>query len=68
MFKHYCTSAIRNIRRNKAFASITILGLSIGIATCLLIMQYVDHELSYDRFHEKAARIYRIKHESYKEG
>ena len=60
MLKNYLKTAWRNIRRNKLFSAINILGLSIGIATCFIIMLYVQDELSYDRFNEKADRIYRI--------
>ena len=60
MFKNYFKTAWRNIRKNKLFSAINILGLSIGIATCFIIMLYVQDELSYDRFNEKADRIYRI--------
>ena len=60
MFKNYFKTAWRNIRKNKLFSTINILGLSIGIATCFIIMLYVQDELSYDRFNDKADRIYRI--------
>ncbi|MBN2237159.1 MAG: ABC transporter permease [Bacteroidales bacterium] len=46
--------------RNKFYSMINIVGLAIGITACILIMLYVQSELSYDRFHEKADRIYRI--------
>ncbi|TAE59845.1 MAG: ABC transporter permease, partial [Bacteroidetes bacterium] len=54
------TLAIRNLLRHKAFSAITLLGLSMGLACCLLIGIYVHHELSYDRFHEKGERIVRV--------
>ena len=60
MFRNYFIAAWRNIRKNKLFSAINILGLSIGIATCFIIMLYVQDELSYDRFNEKADRTYRI--------
>ncbi|HYJ65288.1 MAG TPA: ABC transporter permease [Parafilimonas sp.] len=60
MYKNYFKTAWRNIRKNRLFSFINILGLSIGIATCFIIMLYVQDELSYDRFNEKADRIYRI--------
>ena len=60
MIKNYLKTAIRNIRKNKLFSAINILGLSIGIALCFVIMLYVQDELSFDRFNEKADRIYRI--------
>jgi putative ABC transport system permease protein len=60
MLRNYLTIAWRNLKRHKVFSLINILGLAIGMAACLLILQYVSFELSYDRFHEKADRIYRV--------
>lgn len=60
MFRNYLLVAIRNILRQKGYAIINISGLAIGIMSCLLIMLYVTNELSYDRFHEKGDRIYRL--------
>jgi putative ABC transport system permease protein len=60
MLKNYFKTAWRNIRKNKLFSAINILGLSIGIALCFVIMLYVQDELSYDRFNAKADRTYRI--------
>ena len=51
--------ASRNLLRNKGFTAINIAGLSMGLATCLLIVLYVKDELSYDRYNAKAAHIYR---------
>jgi putative ABC transport system permease protein len=53
-------TAWRNLRKKKIFSLINILGLSIGIALCFIIMQYVQDELSYDKFNTKSGRIYRI--------
>jgi putative ABC transport system permease protein len=60
MLKNYFIIAIRNIRKRKFFASINILGMSIGITTCLLIALYIIDEFSYDRFHANADRIYQV--------
>lgn len=60
MLKNYFTAAIRNLYKNKGFSIINILGLSIGLASFILITLYVYHELSFDRYHDKANRIYRI--------
>lgn len=60
MLRNYLKIALRNLKKNKGFSAINILGLAIGIATCLLITLYVLDELSYDRHHEKADRIYRV--------
>ncbi len=46
--------------RNKFYSTINIVGLAIGITACILIMLYVQNELSYDKFHEKSDRIYRV--------
>ncbi len=60
MLKNYFKIAFRNLLKNKLFSLINILGLAIGIAACLLILQYVRFELSYDDFHTNAPNIYRI--------
>ena len=60
MIKNYLKVALRNLGSRKGFTFINVLGLAIGIASCLLIAAYVFHELSYDRFHEKYDRIYRV--------
>ncbi len=60
MLKNYITVSIRNLRKNKFFSLINVTGLSAGIASCILILLYVQNELSYDSFHENADRIYRI--------
>jgi putative ABC transport system permease protein len=60
MLKNYLKTAWRNIRKNKLFSFINILGLSIGIALCFTIMLYVQDELSYDKFNKNADNIARI--------
>jgi len=60
MFKNYFLVTIRNIRRHKGYSFINIIGLAAGLATCILIMIWVQDELSFDRFHEQAPHIYRI--------
>ena len=60
MFKNYLKVAFRNIWRHKGYSLINILGLSIGMALCLLILLYVQDEMSYDAFHEHAERIVRV--------
>src|ERR1700744_585311 len=60
MIKNYLKTAYRSLLKNKGFTTINVLGLTLGIATCLLIVFYVLDELSYDRFNEKADRIYRV--------
>ncbi len=60
MIKNYLKIAFRNIRRHKGYSFINITGLAIGIACCLLITIWVLDELSYDKFHENAATLYRV--------
>src|SRR5690606_39074689 len=60
MIGNYLTVAYRNLKRNKLFSLINICGLAIGLAACFLIVQYVMFEMSYDRFHPGADRIYRV--------
>jgi putative ABC transport system permease protein len=63
MLKNYLVVALRNLRRQKGYAFITISGLALGLACSLLIALFVRHEASYDRFHERADRIYRLTYE-----
>jgi putative ABC transport system permease protein len=60
MLKNYFKVAVRNILKYKMFSAINILGMTIGITSCLFIVLYVSHELSYDRFHADADRIYQV--------
>jgi putative ABC transport system permease protein len=60
VIKNYIKTAFRNLMKNKGFTFINVFGLTLGLATCLLIVFYVFDELSYDRYNEKAARIYRL--------
>jgi putative ABC transport system permease protein len=63
MLKNYFKTAFRNLRKNPFYTSINIIGLSVGLATCLLIMLYVMDELSYDGYNAKAERIFRVNNE-----
>ena len=60
MIRNYIKIAFRNLVRQKSYAIINLLGLTIGLTSCLLISYYVIDELSYDRYHEKGERIYRV--------
>ncbi len=60
MIQNYLKIALRNLLRNKVYSFINIVGLAVGMATCLLISLYVFDEISYDRFNEKADRICRL--------
>lgn len=63
MFKNYFKVAIRNLLKHKGFSFINILGLSVGLTCCLLIGLYISEELSYDKFHKDADKIYRFTRE-----
>jgi putative ABC transport system permease protein len=60
MFKNYFKTAFRSFKRNKSYTLINTLGLSVGIAACLLIFLVVQFESSFDNFHPKKDSIYRV--------
>jgi putative ABC transport system permease protein len=60
MFKPYFLITLRNLIRDKSFLILNVLGLTLGIAGSILILLYVRHEISFEKFHPKADRIYRI--------
>lgn len=60
MIKNFIKTAFRSLLKSKGFTAINVLGLALGLATCMLIVFYVFDELSYDRFNIKADRIYRV--------
>jgi len=60
MLKNYLILAVRNILRHKVYSIINIAGLSVGMACSILILLWVQYELGFDRYHEKAERIYRL--------
>jgi putative ABC transport system permease protein len=60
MFKNYLKITLRYMLKQKGYSFINVAGLAIGVACCLIIVLYVVDELNYDRFHEKAGRIYRL--------
>jgi putative ABC transport system permease protein len=60
MFRNYLKIAFRNLSRQRFYSFINVTGLALGVASCLLIILFVQRELSYDRHHEKAGRIYRV--------
>src|SRR5215831_4270537 len=60
MYKNYLKAGLRNLWKNKAFSAINIIGLSAGLAVCLLIVLYVKDELSYDKHNVHAENIYRV--------
>ncbi len=60
MLQNYSKTALRNIARQKIHSFVNILGLSVGLASCILIFLYVSDELSFDRFHENANSLYAV--------
>lgn len=60
MLKNYLLISFRSLRKHFSYSLINILGLGLGLATCLLLVTWIRHELSFDKFHEKADRIYRF--------
>jgi ABC-type antimicrobial peptide transport system permease subunit len=60
MFRNYLKIAVRNLVKHKAFAVLNITGLTIGLASSILILLWVQHELSFDRFHQQSDQLYRI--------
>ena len=68
MLRNYLLVAIRNLMRHKAYSFINIVGLAVGIVCCILILLFVQDELSYDQFHDKLDRIHGILRETRSEG
>jgi putative ABC transport system permease protein len=60
MFKNYIGTALKHLRKQKAFSIINILGLTVGITCCFLIYLFILNEVSYDNFHRNGTDIYRI--------
>src|SRR4030095_9134580 len=68
MLRNYFKIAWRKLMRNKTFSFINIAGLTIGMAACLLILQYVSFKLSYDQFHKNVKDIYRVSNDRFQNG
>jgi len=60
MFKNYFITALRQMAKGRLYTAINAAGLSIGIAACMLIVLYIQNEVSYDAYNDKADRIYRV--------
>ena len=60
MFRNYFIAAYRNLTRNKTYSFLNVMGLAVGIAAFLMISLYVLFELSYDRYHQNADRIFKV--------
>ncbi len=67
MLRNYFKIALRNLQRRKAYTLINVLGLSLGFASAILIFSFVKYHLSFDAFHSKKDRIYRIVTEDHME-
>ncbi len=67
MLKNYFKIAFRNLARFKIYSFINIAGLAVGMAVSILIILYIQEELSYDKFHKNADRIYRLSREWFNE-
>src|SRR5260221_12663728 len=68
MINNYIPSAIRNFLKHKSFTFLNVIGLSLGLAASLLILQFVKYERSYDSFHRKVGDIYRIQYNGFQNG
>lgn len=68
MIRNFFLATIRNISRNKGFTFINVSGLAIGLASSLLILLWIQEELSYDRFHRNAGNIYRVEEDQFYSG
>src|SRR6187549_803210 len=60
MLRNYIVIIFRNFLRNKNYALINILGLSIGITSCIILFLLISYDLDFDKFHSKNERIYRV--------
>ncbi|MBA4056634.1 MAG: hypothetical protein C0490_18110, partial [Marivirga sp.] len=68
MIRNYIKIAFRNFRRQKAYTFLNVIGLSLGMAASLLIIQYVKYERSFDTFHSRAKDIFRIQYNGWRNG
>ena len=60
MFRNYLKTALRNIQKNKGYTFINVTGLAVGLVCCIFIFIWVKDELSYDKYHRKGDRVYRV--------
>ena len=67
MLRNYFIVAVRNLLRSRLYTAVNVLGLGVGLASCVLILVVVRHEMSYDGFHSKADRVYRVIRETLNE-
>ncbi|HEX9958288.1 MAG TPA: ABC transporter permease, partial [Fibrella sp.] len=64
MLRNYLKIAVRNLLRSKSFSAINILGLSVGMTCCMLLLLYIRSELSFDKHHQHAADSYLVSSEA----
>ena len=65
MYHNYLKIVLRNLGKNRIYSFLNIFGLALGMTGCLIIIQYVRHEMSYDKFHENHQSIYRVELDTY---
>ncbi len=68
MIKNYIKTTFRTLSKNKIYSALNILGLALGLAACLFIVQYVSYEYSYDKFHSNHENLYRVRYMVYRSG
>ena len=68
MFYNHLKIAVRNLWKHSGYSLLNLFGLSLAAATCIMILQYVGHELSFDRFHENGDQIYRVVNDRFQNG
>jgi putative ABC transport system permease protein len=68
MLKRYLKIAVRNLWKHGEYSLLNLFGLALAAATCIMILQYVGYELSFDRFHDDAERIYRVVNDRFQDG
>lgn len=68
MFRNYLKVALRSLRKQKAYSFINIFGLALGLSCCILILLFVEDELSFDRYHDDAEQLYRLRVERFSAG
>src|ERR1700712_2744361 len=60
MFSSYLKTALRNLLKNAFYSSVNIIGLTVGIASFIVILVYLNYELSYDKWNASLSRVYKI--------
>lgn len=66
MVKNYVKTTFRTLAKNKVYSALNIMGLALGLAACLFILQYVDYEYSYDKFHSNHENLYRVRYKVFR--